>query len=378
MVTVEAAIPVHKVRKFVRTVRVEPEELLGRPADYVRSREGARLVRGRRILVTGAAGSIGSELVRQLVEMRPAALCVLDTDESRMHALQLQLSGRALLDRESIVVACIRDTARIRRVFHDVRPEIVYHAAAHKHLPLLERYPAEGVKTNVLGTHNLVRAAVETGVDRFISISTDKAAEPVSVLGATKYLAECLVQAHADGVTKFASVRFGNVLGSRGSFLDTLRWQIGTGLPITVTHPEVTRFFMTVPEAVSLVIQASILAERGETYVLDMGSPVRIVDLVERYARLADLPFSIEYTGLRPGEKLHEVLSAGCERRNATRLARIERIEHPSLRPRLTAGLGRLYKAASRDDDDAVRDVLATLISGFPRRLVDAAAAPAA
>ena len=204
-------------------------------------------------------------------------------------------------------------------MFRAARPDVVFHAAAHKHLPLLEQHPGEGVKTNVLGTQNVVRAAAEAGTKRFLLISTDKAAEPVSILGATKRLAEMIVQANADSTMRVCSVRFGNVLGSRGSLLAVVRAQIERGEPVTVTDPDVTRFFMTVEEAVGLVLSAAPMGEFGETFVLDMGEPVRIVNLVRRYAEQLRVPdVQIHFTGLRPGEKLHETLFDELEQRLPT------------------------------------------------------------
>jgi FlaA1/EpsC-like NDP-sugar epimerase len=205
-----------------------------------------------------------------------------------------------------------------------IRPDIVSHAAAHKHLPLLERYPSEGVKTNVLGTANVVAAAVAAGVACLVNVSTDKAARPTSVLGATKRLAELVVSAHAGRGTRVASVRFGNVLGSRGSFLHSLAYQVENARPVTITHPDVTRFFMTIPEAAGLVIESASMADRGETYVLDMGAPVRIVDLVRRFVQLTGhrAP-NVRYTGLRPGEKMHEELLDDAESRMPTAHSRI-------------------------------------------------------
>jgi len=278
-------------------------------------------VAGKRVLVTGAGGSIGSELCRQIKRFGPSALYLLDHDESNLHRLQMQLEGQALLDNDELIIADIRDAGRIHQIFRSVKPEVVFHAAAHKHLPLLERHPSEGVKSNVLGTKTLVGAALETGVERFILISTDKAADPASILGATKRIAEMIVQSRAGAATRFASVRFGNVLGSRGSFLHVLSEQIENGEAVTVTHPDVTRFFMTVEEAVGLVIEAAGMAEAGETFVLDMGEPVRIVDLVHTYAAQMHVRperVEIRFTGLRPGEKLDEDLFSKTEERVAT------------------------------------------------------------
>ncbi|MGK2948353.1 MAG: polysaccharide biosynthesis protein, partial [Acidimicrobiales bacterium] len=235
---------------------------------------------GRRVLITGAGGSIGSELCRQVHRFEPAALVMLDRDESALHAVQLSIHGRALLETRDVVVADIRDAARLDEVFAEHRPEVVFHAAALKHLPLCELHPTEAVKTNVWGTASLLELALRHGVATFVNISTDKAADPTSVLGATKRIAERLT-AHAAGQSEgdFISVRFGNVLGSRGSVLGSFHAQIEAGGPVTVTDPEVTRFFMTVEEAVQLVIQAGAIGEDGRAMVLDMGEPVKIAEV---------------------------------------------------------------------------------------------------
>ena len=264
---------------------------------------------GKRILVTGAGGSIGSELCRQLHRFGPAELLMLDRDESALHAIQLALHGRALLDSDETILADIRDPHRVREVFEQFRPQIVFHAAALKHLPLLERYPAEAVKSNVFGTRNVLEAAAGCGVESFVNISTDKAADPVSVLGYSKRIAERLTAHMAGRATGcYLSVRFGNVLGSRGSVLTALSAQVAAGGPVTVTHPEVTRYFMTVDEAVQLVLQAAVIGTSGEVLVLDMGEPVRIADIARRLAAGAPHPVDIVFTGLRPGEKLAEDL----------------------------------------------------------------------
>jgi FlaA1/EpsC-like NDP-sugar epimerase len=262
---------------------------------------------GKRVLVTGAGGSIGSELCRQIYRFAPAELVKLDRDESALHNVQLSIEGRGLLDSPEVVLLDIRDQARVEELFASRRPEVVFHAAALKHLPLLERFPGEAVKTNLRGTLNLLQAAQRSGVDRFVNISTDKAADPISVLGYSKRIAERLTAwfaGHADGV--FLSVRFGNVLGSRGSVLTAFRAQLAAGGPLTVTHREVTRYFMTIEEAVQLVIQAGAIGRDGEALVLDMGAPVRIASVAERLAAQADRPVEIVYTGLRPAEKLRE------------------------------------------------------------------------
>lgn len=288
---------------------VSEEDLLGRHQIETDVESIAGYLTGKRVLVTGAGGSIGSELCRQIMRFDPDELIMLDRDESALHAVQLSIYGRALLDSDDLVLGNIRDADTMRRLCTERRPHVVFHAAALKHLPLLERFPDEAVKTNVHGTHNMLEAAREAGVERFVNISTDKAANPISVLGHTKRIAERLTSHYghiADGT--YLSVRFGNVLGSRGSVLTTFRRQVESGGPITVTHPDVTRYFMTVQEAVQLVIQAGAIGQSGEALVLDMGEPVRIADVAERLAETNGNTIGVVYTGLRHGEKLREEL----------------------------------------------------------------------
>lgn len=264
---------------------------------------------GKRVLVTGAGGSIGSELCRQLQGLGPAELIMLDRDESALHAVQLSIRGRALLDTSDVILADIRDQQAITEIFARRRPHVVFHAAALKHLPMLEQYPQEAWKSNVLGTVTVLEAAAASGVETFVNISTDKAANPTSVLGRSKRIGERLVaEAATEGRGRYLSVRFGNVLGSRGSVVTTFVEQITTGRPITVTHPDVTRYFMTIPEAVQLVLQAAVIGAPGEVLVLDMGEPVPIVTLARQLMELAGRTTTIVYTGLRTGEKLHEEL----------------------------------------------------------------------
>jgi FlaA1/EpsC-like NDP-sugar epimerase len=266
---------------------------------------------GKIVLVTGAGGSIGAQLCETVRTYGPSRLLMLDHAENSLHALQLRLDGRALLDNPELILADIREIDSLRAVFREHRPDVVFHAAAHKHVTFLERHPIEAVKTNVFGVENVLRAAVESGVERFVNVSTDKAADPINVLGLTKRIGERLTAHYATrGEGVYMSVRFGNVLGSNGSVIPTFRDQIARGEPITVTHPDVTRYFMTIPEAVQLVLQAGAVGHDGDVLVLDMGQPVKIVDLAHRLAAEID-PGSaptIVYTGLRPGEKLHEVL----------------------------------------------------------------------
>jgi FlaA1/EpsC-like NDP-sugar epimerase len=290
---------------------VSEGDLLGRQPADIDGDAVASYVTGKRVLVTGAGGSIGSELCRQLMRFEPSELIFLERDESALHTVMLSIHGRALLDNPNLVLADIRDRERIFEVFEQQCPEVVFHAAALKHLPLLESAPAEGWKTNVLGTQNLLDAAESVGVERFVNVSTDKAANPTSVLGYTKRLTERLTADMAARATgTYVSVRFGNVLGSRGSVLPAFRVQAEKGGPITVTHPDITRYFMLVEEAALLTINAGAIGRDGEVLVLDMGEPIKIADVAQRFAATHTPPLDIVFTGLRPGEKLHEDLIA--------------------------------------------------------------------
>jgi FlaA1/EpsC-like NDP-sugar epimerase len=286
------------------------EDLLGRRKITIDLQQISDYLVNRRVLVTGAGGSIGSELCRQLARFNPAELIMLDRDESALHEVQLSIHGRALLNTPQTVLADIRDTETIRHIFNDRKPEVVFHAAALKHLPLLETYPSEAYQTNVLGTLTLLEASAQVGVGVFVNISTDKAANPISVLGYSKRIAE-RITAHF-GMTvstgKYMSVRFGNVLGSRGSVLMSFRDQIANGGPLTVTHRGVTRYFMTISEAVQLVIQAGAIGDSGEALVLDMGTPVSIYEVAKQLVTNSGKAIDIEIVGLRAGEKVHEEL----------------------------------------------------------------------
>ncbi|WCO68542.1 nucleoside-diphosphate sugar epimerase/dehydratase [Iamia majanohamensis] len=336
---------------------VTEEDLLGRVKVDIDIDAVADYLTGRTVLVTGAGGSIGRELCRQVHRFAPAQMVMLDRDESALHGTELALRGRATLDTRDLVVCDIRDVDRLQEVFDEHRPEVVFHAAALKHLPLLEMHPGEAVKSNCTGTDNVLRAAAAHGVDRFVNVSTDKAADPTSVLGLSKRVAERLTAHWAlQGDGTYLSVRFGNVLGSRGSVLTTFRAQVDAGGPITVTHPDVTRFFMTIEEAVTLVIQAGALDLDGHALVLDMGSPVKIDDVARRLAAAADRPIDITYTGLRPGEKLHEVLLSSGEEGASTCHPLITEVPVPPLDP------GRLAAVATAGVTqvvDQLRDLLA-------------------
>ncbi|MBT8225066.1 MAG: polysaccharide biosynthesis protein [Dactylosporangium sp.] len=311
-------------------------DLLGRGQVQTDLDAIAGYLTGKRVLVTGAGGSIGSELCRQLHRLRPAELIMLDRDESALHAAQLSIFGRALLDDPGVVLADLRDEPRLRQIFADRRPQVVFHAAALKHQPLLEQYPAEAVKTNVWGTATVLEASAATGVEVLVNISTDKAADPCSVLGYSKRAAERLTAHAAHRVPgRYLSVRFGNVLGSRGSVLTAFTAQLAAGGPLTVTDPRITRYFMTVEEAVQLVIQAGAVGGPGEALVLDMGDPVPIADLARQMASLSSEPVDIVYTGLRPGEKLHERLFGTDERDERPWHPLISHVVVPELDPAL-------------------------------------------
>ncbi|MGO1383678.1 MAG: nucleoside-diphosphate sugar epimerase/dehydratase [Arachnia sp.] len=325
-------------------------DLLGRTAIKTNLSSIAEYVRGKVVLITGAGGSIGSEIARQVNQFGPKELVCLDRDESALHSVQLSLYGRGLLDTPDMVLCDIRDKPALQKIFEAHRPDVVFHAAALKHLPLLEQYPEEGWKTNVHGTLDVLECAAEFDVETFVNISTDKAADPTSVLGKTKRRAEELTAWFAQNHSgNFLSVRFGNVLGSRGSVLHTFTQQIDQGGPITVVHPDITRYFMTIPEACQLVIQAGAIGEGGQVLVLNMGEPVRILDMAHRLIRDSGKDIEVRITGLREGEKLHEVLFSGAEEST------------PSQHPLISS-----VRVAPRDPMDAmVRNSCSEDLNGF-------------
>ncbi|WP_454778468.1 polysaccharide biosynthesis protein [Georgenia muralis] len=313
---------------------VEITDILGRRQVETDLTAIADYVTSKRVLITGAGGSIGSELARQVHKFGPSELILLDRDESALHAVQLSIYGKGLLDTPDMVLSDIRDKDALREIFEYHKPEVIFHAAALKHLPMLEQYPLEGWKTNVLGTLNVLDLAAEYGVGQFVNISTDKAANPTNVLGKTKRIAEELTSwygLHAEGT--YLSVRFGNVLGSRGSMLHTFRRQIRDGGPLTVTHPDITRYFMTIPEACELVIQAGAIGRDGEVLVLDMGEPVKILDVAKRLITHSGTDVEIVFTGLRPNEKLHEELFGADEVGDRREHELITHVSVPPLAP---------------------------------------------
>ncbi|MGB4046325.1 MAG: nucleoside-diphosphate sugar epimerase/dehydratase, partial [Halanaerobiales bacterium] len=323
----------------LRDVRVE--DLLRREQVQLDAARIAAYVEGKVVLVTGAGGSIGSELCRQLARFNPQKLLMLDIYENNLYFLDLEL--RENYPHLSLVpiIASIRDRDKLDYLFAQFRPEVVFHAAAHKHVPLMEDNPEEAVKNNIFGTKNVIEAADKYQVERFVLISSDKAVNPTNVMGASKRVAEMLIQAaNKKSSTKFMAVRFGNVLGSAGSVIPLFKKQIKNGGPVTVTHPEVTRYFMTIPEAVQLVIQAGALGQGGEVFVLDMGEPVKIMDLAKDLIELSGLKvgqdIEIKITGLRPGEKLYEELLNDNENNLATEhepifIAKLEEVDEQKL-----------------------------------------------
>jgi FlaA1/EpsC-like NDP-sugar epimerase len=348
-----------------------PEDLLTRPAIDLDSTQIRVLVQQHSVLVTGAGGSIGSELSRKLASFKPSRLVLLDRCENALFELERELERRE----GSHVVALIGDVTdpkRVNAVMTEYPPQIVFHTAAYKHVPLLEANPCEAVKNNVTGTRVIAEAAESHGVDRFILISSDKAVNPTSVMGATKRVAELLIQKMGKGSrTRFVTVRFGNVLGSSGSVVPQFVQQIKDGGPLTVTHPEMRRFFMLVPEAVLLVLHAAAAAERGSTYVLEMGEPIRILDIARGLAKLAQLKFgkeiAIEYIGPRAGEKLCEELAGANETLAASGVKNIL-IVQPASEVESTHFLERLRileDLASDEKSSAVIFLLQELVSNF-------------
>lgn len=307
---------------------VSVEDLLGRDPITTDLDGIMNYVQHKRVLVTGAGGSIGSELCRQLAKFRPMKLLLLGHGENSIFNIEMELRKTFPELNLVTIIADIQDRERMKNIFNEYRPQVVFHAAAHKHVPLMERNPTEAVKNNVFGTQNVADCADEYGVERFVLISSDKAVNPTSVMGATKRIAEMYIQTmNASSSTKFVAVRFGNVLGSRGSVIPFFKQQIADGGPVTVTHPEMVRYFMTIPEAVQLVLQAGSFAEGGEIFVLDMGSPVKILNLAEDLIKLSGYePYEeidIKFTGIREGEKLYEELLTDEENVTATQHNRI-------------------------------------------------------
>lgn len=361
--------------KITKVREVNIDDLLGRSVFRLDKHlpEVSRCYRGKRILVTGAGGSIGSELCRQLAGLEPKEIVLLDKDENSIFEIDADLRDRGtdgiVIDP---VITNIKNGDRLKVIFEKYRPEVVFHAAAHKHVPLMELNVSEAVLNNVLGTINVVETASSFGVERFVFISTDKAVNPTSVMGATKKIGEVVVQdVAATSESKFSCVRFGNVLGSRGSVVPLFQRQIARGGPVTVTHPEMRRYFMSIAEAVHLIIQAGTLGDRGEIFVLDMGQPIRIVDMVKTLIRLSGYredDIEIKYIGSRPGEKLYEEILIDEERTRSTKFEKIF-IAPPveRLNGKIMSNTSAIIDAAAAGDEDAVVRCIRDMGIGFDR-----------
>ena len=349
---------------------VSVEELLGREPVKTDMTEIVQYIKGKTVMVTGGGGSIGSELARQIASYGPRCLILFDIYENNVYSIQQELKWHYPDLILEVIIGSVRDEARVRQVMKRYSPDIVYHAAAHKHVPLMERSPNEAIKNNVLGTYVTAKAAAQYGVRRFVLISTDKAVNPTNIMGASKRLCEMIVQEmdRRAQQTSFVAVRFGNVLGSNGSVIPLFKRQIAAGGPVTVTHPEITRFFMTIPEAVSLVLQAGAYATGGEIFVLDMGQPVRIDELARNLiflsGRIPGEDIEIKYTGLRPGEKLYEELLMSEEGLQRTANEKIF-IGHPiDLCDDLFARVEELGSCAT-DNDSQIKLKVASLVSTY-------------
>ena len=359
--------------RYTPAVReVEIEDLLGRQPVHLDNPRIADFIRDKTVLVTGGGGSIGSELCRQIAEYHPKRLVIVDIAENTTYELQndLQYKYGSFLTM-NVEIASVRDKKRLEQIFDTYRPQIVFHAAAHKHVPLMEGSPAEAVKNNVFGTYNAALTAREYGVEKFVLISTDKAVNPTNVMGATKYLCEQVLQGlRQEGDTEFAVVRFGNVLGSSGSVIPLFKKQIAHGGPVTVTDKRIVRYFMTISEAVHLVLEAGSFAHNGEVFVLDMGEPVHILDLAEKMIRLSGftpyVDIEIREIGLRPGEKLYEELLTSDKNLRQTENAKIFVEERPVVAAsELYWQLEQLRSAADSNDAQRVVSCLRTLVPTF-------------
>ena len=353
---------------------VKIEDLLGRDEVHINLNEIMDYVSGKVIMVTGGGGSIGSELCRQIAEHRPKQLIIFDIYENNAYDIQQELVRKHPELDLVVLIGSVRDENRIDSIFEQYHPEIIYHAAAHKHVPLMEDSPNEAIKNNVLGTYNMVRMADKWNVKRFVQISTDKAVNPTNIMGASKRICEMIIQTYnKESNTEYVAVRFGNVLGSNGSVIPLFKKQIAEGGPVTVTHPEIIRYFMTIPEAVSLVLQAGAYAKGGEIFVLDMGEPVKILDLARNMIRLSgykvDQDIKIEFTGLRPGEKLYEELLMDEEGMTDTPNKLIH-IGHPiDVDEVKLAHALRVLESAAQNETDDMRLIVESIVPTYHPKL---------
>lgn len=356
----------------VRDVQIE--DLLGREPIKMNLDDMNGIIKDKIIMVTGGGGSIGSELCRQIVKYEPKQLVLIDIYENNAYDIQQEIKRHFPEIDLKVLIASVRDEHKMDKIFEQYRPEIVFHAAAHKHVPLMEDSPCEAIKNNVFGTQNVVNLSDKYNVKKFVLISTDKAVNPTNIMGATKRCCEMIVQTkNKTSKTEFVAVRFGNVLGSNGSVVPLFKKQIEEGGPVTVTHEEVTRFFMTIPEAVSLVLQASAMAKGGEIFVLDMGEPVKIIDLARNLIKLSgfepNVDIKIEVTGLRPGEKLYEEVlmdEEGLQKtsNNQIRIGRPIEIDEAEFKKELNI----LKRVADNDQDEKVDLIMKSIVPTYVRR----------
>lgn len=364
-----------KDKPLIQSFRdVQIEDLLGRDPIKLDNKNIGKLIENKVVLVTGGGGSIGSELCRQIIKFKPSKLVIVDIYENNLYDIEQELKFNYPDMEIDAIVASVREKHRLNEIFEQYHPYLVFHAAAHKHVPLMETSPLEAIKNNVFGTYNTVKCADEYGVKRFILISTDKAVNPTNIMGATKRLCELIIQAkNKVSKTEYAAVRFGNVLGSNGSVVPLFKKQIAKGGPVTVTHKEITRFFMTIPEAVSLVLQAMSGAKGGEIFVLDMGKPVKIYNMAVKLIKLSglepDVDIQIKVTGLRPGEKLYEELLMAEEGLTETKhdkihVARPSNIDMEKLEAKL-AKLQHLLDNTNNEQKDEIKDVISEVVPTY-------------
>jgi len=367
-------------RVSVKTLRdVRYEDLLGRLPVHINTSGILSYLKGRTVLITGSGGSIGSELCRQLINFQPQALILVDAGESNLFHIQMELRYELGFQNYRSILGHVQDRSLMREVFREFRPEVVFHAAAYKHVPLLEINPWQAVFNNIEGSRVIMELAVDQGAERFILISSDKAVRPTNIMGASKRVSEILLQAFQDNRTRFMAVRFGNVLGSSGSVIPVFRRQIEQGGPLTVTHPDVNRYFMTIHEAVQMIIQAGAMGVGGEIFILEMGTPVKIVEMAKDLIRLSgkepDRDIKIIYTGLREGEKLYEELITTGENIQPTEHKKIMVIQNnlltvegkssEEMQKWINGELIQLIDAANRRDSQAIKKKLRDIVPDY-------------
>jgi FlaA1/EpsC-like NDP-sugar epimerase len=355
---------------FSQTKDFEIEDLLGREVVHTNLKKIKDFIQDKRVLVTGAAGSIGSELAKQIIKYDPYEITLLDINENDLYFLERFLRENYPHIALNIEIASIRDDEKIKYLFNNYRPQLVFHAAAHKHVPLMERNPEEAVKNNIFGSQNLMQNSIQSKIEKFVLISTDKAVNPTSVMGATKRVTEMLVEHYNKlNVTKFMAVRFGNVLGSNGSVIPIFKKQIAERKNLTVTHPDIIRYFMTISEACHLVLEAGSLGHGGEIFVLDMGEPIKIIDLAKQMVALSGLELGkdidIEITGLRPGEKLYEELLYDINNCEKTETQKIYIGKLDSEEKDLILHIKELQQAAKICDKNKIKSILKSIVSTY-------------